>query len=66
MGGTLFGLAGAINKVVAEHHRVLGNDCVNILTGGSSEIVAPLLEFPVQPIADLVLQGVKRIIEAHP
>lgn len=66
MAGTLFGLAGAINKVVAEHHRVLGNDCVNILTGGSSEIVAPLLEFPVQPIADLVLQGVKRIIEAHP
>ncbi|MEE8388980.1 MAG: type III pantothenate kinase [Acidiferrobacterales bacterium] len=66
MGGTLFGLAGAINKVVAEHHRILGDHCVNILTGGSGEIVAPLLEFPVQPIPDLVLRGVKRIIEAQP
>ena len=66
MGGTLFGLAGAINKIVAEHRRVLGKNCMNILTGGSGEIVAPHLEFPVQPIPDLVLLGVKRILEAHP
>ncbi len=66
MGGTLFGLAGAINKIVAEHHRVLGNNCVNILTGGTGDVVAPLLDFPVQPIPDLVLQGVKQIIEVQP
>lgn len=64
MGGTLFGLAGAINKIVAEHHRVLGKNCMNILTGGSGEMVAPLLDFPVQLIPDLVLQGVEQILEA--
>lgn len=66
IGGTLFGLAGAINKMVAEHHNVLGNNCVNILTGGSAEMVAPLLDFAVKSFPDLVLQGVKRIIEAQP
>lgn len=66
MGGTLFGLAGAINKIVAEHHRVLGKNCVNILTGGTGQVVAPLLDFPVQAIPDLVLQGVEQILEAQP
>ncbi|MFV1998246.1 MAG: type III pantothenate kinase [Acidiferrobacterales bacterium] len=66
MGGTLFGLAGAINRIVTEHHRVLGGNCVNILTGGTGEVVAPLLDFPVRAIPDLVLQGVRRIIEASP
>ncbi len=64
MSGTLFGLAGAINKIVAEHHRVLGAHCVNILTGGTGEVIAPLLDFPVQSIPDLVLQGVRQIVEA--
>ena len=66
MGGTLFGLAGVINKIVSEHHRVLGKNCVNILTGGTGEIIAPLLDFPVESIPDLVLRGVKQIIEAQP
>jgi type III pantothenate kinase len=66
MVGTLFGLAGAINKIVAEQHRVLGKNCVNIVTGGTGEIIAPLLGFPVELIPDLVLQGVKQIIEAQP
>ncbi len=66
IGGTLFGMAGAINKIVAEHHRVLGNNCMNILTGGSAEAVSSLLDFPVHPFPDLVLQGVKRMVEAQP
>lgn len=64
--GTLFGLVGAINRVVTEHHRVLGNNCVNILTGGSADMVATHLDFPVHAIPDLVLRGVKRILEERP
>ncbi len=63
MGGTLYGLAGAINRIVAEHRRVLGGKCAYIATGGSAEVLAPLLDFPVQIVPDLILHGIKQIME---
>ncbi len=60
--GTFIGLAGAINKIVREHHNVLGKNCVNILTGGNSDAIASLLDFPVKLIPDLVLRGAQRIL----
>jgi len=65
MGGTLYGLAGAINRIVAEHRRALGGECGYIATGGTAELVAPMLDFPVQIIPDLILQGVKQIVEGQ-
>ncbi len=65
MGGTRFGLAGAINKIVAEHRRVLGADSENIITGGNAETLMPLLDFSVNYVPDLVLLGVKRIVETQ-
>ena len=61
--GTRFGLAGAIGKIVAEHHRVLGANTRNLITGGSVGVLAPLLDFPFHHIPDLVLRGIKRILE---
>lgn len=61
--GTRFGLAGAIDKIVADHHRVLGINTRNLITGGSVGALAPLLDFPFHHVPDLVLRGVKRILE---
>lgn len=63
--GTLFGLAGAIERVVAEQRRVLGAEARVVLTGGDAPRLLSLLSGPVAHAPDLVLQGLKLIAEAQ-
>jgi len=64
MSGTRFGLAGAVDRIVAEHRRILGDDMVCLITGGSAESILPLLGFSATHKPDLVLLGLKAIAEA--
>ena len=63
--GSLFGLAGAIERVVAEQRRTLGADARVLLTGGDASRLLPLLSGPVTHAPDLVLQGLRLIAEAR-
>lgn len=62
-GGTLFGLAGAIERVVAEQQRALGGAARLFITGGDADTLAPHLSIPVTRDPDLVLKGVGLIAE---
>lgn len=55
--GTLVGLAGAIDALVARQKDRLGPADV-ILTGGDAALLRPLLEMDIIEIPDLVLRGV--------
>jgi len=61
--GTSFGLAGAIERVLREFRRDLGDAMEVLLTGGDAERVQPKLSSPVRLVPDLVLQGLARIAD---
>lgn len=63
--GSLFGLAGAIERVVAEQRRTLGSGACVLLTGGDAPRLLPLLSGPITHSPNLVLQGLKLIAEAR-
>lgn len=58
--GTLFGLVGAIERVLAEHRTRLGALEV-ILTGADAPLVAARTELTVSEVPDLVLRGLALI-----
>lgn len=62
--GTLFGVCGAIERVVAEHRTVLGAEAKVLLTGGDAERVKERLALTVTLAPDLVLRGIARVAEA--
>jgi type III pantothenate kinase len=55
--GTLHGLAGAVERLVAECRQRLGEDMRVVLTGGSVPDLVSLLGFQSVHIPDLVLRG---------
>jgi type III pantothenate kinase len=61
--GTLFGLAGAIERLIAAQEQRAGPVRV-LLTGGDAARLAPLLSHPVEQVPDLVLRGLARIAGA--
>ncbi len=64
VGGTLYGLAGAIERVLAEQEVALGAGAVRVfLTGGDAVRIAPLLRRRVTMVSDLVLRGLERIAQ---
>lgn len=63
-GGTLHGLAGAVDRLVEEQRDILGADLTVYLTGGDAELLRPHLRVAVTPVPDLVLQGLARIADA--
>ncbi len=63
--GTLFGLAGAISRLITEQEQRVGRLRV-ILTGGDAARLAPLLSRPVELVPDLVLRELARIAESSP
>ncbi len=63
--GTLFGLAGAIERVVAEQRKRLGAEARVVMTGGDAPRLLPLLSGRIAHEPDLVLQGLKLIAEVQ-
>jgi type III pantothenate kinase len=62
-GGTLFGLAGAIERVLREQEARLGTDTKGLITGGDAELLAARIARPLRHVPDLVLQGLARFAE---
>jgi type III pantothenate kinase len=61
--GTLFGLAGAIERVVHEQEARLGGDARVLITGGDAELLAARIARPLRHVPDLVLQGLARFAQ---
>lgn len=59
--GTLLGLCGAVERLIAEYRRVLGPDTRVLLTGGDAPRLGPCLTHRVTEVPDLVLKGLARI-----
>lgn len=55
--GTLYGLAGAVDRLVAECRNVLGADARVVLTGGDAPALDSQFGFESVHIPDLVLRG---------
>ncbi len=62
--GTLFGLAGAIERCVTEQERALKEDLELVLTGGDAKLLAPVLQRRATHVPELVLQGLARVAES--
>jgi type III pantothenate kinase len=62
-GGTLFGLAGAIERVVREQEARLGAEAHVLITGGDAELLAARIARPLRHVPDLVLQGLARFAQ---
>jgi len=62
--GILFGLAGAIDRILDEQAALLGVTPQVLITGGDAQTLLALLRHSVQHAPDLVLEGVARIARA--
>lgn len=61
--GTLFGLAGAIERCLREQEQALGETMEVFMTGGDAALLALHLARPVLEVPDLVLKGLARVAE---
>jgi type III pantothenate kinase len=61
--GALFGLAGAIDRIVQEQERALDTDVEVYMTGGDAELLMSCLTRPAMHVPDLVLKGLARVME---
>lgn len=59
--GTVYGLAGAIERVCHEFERALDEPVKLLITGGDADRIAGHLNRPARRIPDLVLKGLERI-----
>jgi type III pantothenate kinase len=62
--GTLFGLAGAVERLLDEYRRSLGEPMEIFLTGGDAPALAAHLRVPVTMVPDLLLKGLARIADS--
>jgi type III pantothenate kinase len=62
--GACFGSAGAVERFVGEHKKVLGGEMEIFLTGGDAQKLKSFLTLPVNVVEDLVLQGIRRVADA--
>jgi type III pantothenate kinase len=60
--GTLFGLVGAIDRILDEQAAMLGVAPQVLITGGDAQPVLALLRHAHQHVPDLVLEGVAHIV----
>lgn len=61
--GTLFGLAGAVERLIDEYRRTLGATLQVFLTGGDAPALAARLRAAHTLVPDLVLKGLARIAD---
>ncbi len=64
--GTLFGLCGAIGRVLEEQRQVLGEGATIVITGGDAPAVSARLPFVLTHAPELVLKGLARIAGTLP
>lgn len=62
--GTLFGLAGAVERLIGEYRRSLGEPVEIFLTGGDAPVLAEHMRVKTTPVPDLVLRGLARIADS--
>ncbi|MDH3311139.1 MAG: type III pantothenate kinase [Gammaproteobacteria bacterium] len=62
--GTLFGLAGAVDRLIEENRRTLGDSMKVFLTGGDAPLISSHLRVAYTPSPDLVLKGLARIADS--
>jgi type III pantothenate kinase len=62
--GTLFGLAGAVERLLDEYRRTLGETMQIFLTGGDAPALAAHLRVSATMVPDLVLKGLARIADS--
>ena len=62
--GTLFGLAGAIDRLIEEQRRSMGPELSVFVTGGDAPIIAAKLKSAFAEVPDLVLRGLARVAAA--
>lgn len=62
--GTLFGLTGAVERLIDEYRRTLGGPMEIFLTGGDASALAVHLRIQVTLAPDLVLKGLARIADS--
>lgn len=61
--GTLFGLAGAVERLTDEYRQTLSESMKVFLTGGDAPELAARLRTANTPVPDLVLKGLARIAD---
>ena len=61
--GTLFGLAGAVERLIDEYRHSLGETTRVFLTGGDAPALSARLRAAHTPVPDLVLKGLARIAD---
>lgn len=64
--GTLFGVAGAIERLLAEYRASVDPNLMAILTGGDAQAIAARLRCPTALVPDLVLLGLAHVAQAAP
>lgn len=64
-GGTLYGLAGAVDRILDEQSQALGARTTVLVTGGDGPVLLALLRHAAEPVPDLVLHGVGRLAVAE-
>lgn len=62
--GTVYGIAGAIERVWREFEEALGEEMTLYITGGDADTIAARLSRPFRSVPDLVLRGLARIADA--
>lgn len=62
--GTLLGLAGAVERLIGEYRRRLGEPVEIFLTGGDAPPLAAHMRVTTTPVPDLVLKGLARIADS--
>lgn len=61
--GTVYGIAGAIERVWREFEEALGEEMTLYITGGDADTIAARLSRPLRHVPDLVLRGLARIAD---
>lgn len=62
--GALFGLVGALEHLIQEYRKTLGEGMQIFLTGGDAPRLAPRLKEAVTQTPDLVLRGLARVADS--
>lgn len=62
--GTIYGLTGAIERLIDEFQQILGDTMETVMTGGDAKLLSARLHVKTRHVPDLVLKGLARIIES--